>query len=229
MIILALETSGYAGSVALLDNDSLLAELPLNAGQRSAQSLAPAIAEVLATAGRRAAEVQLVAITVGPGSFTSLRVGVTTAKAFAYAVGAQVLGVDTLEAIAAETTRAAGDADTDGLTIAAAIDAQRGDVYAARFRACGNQLDRLTPTAICPAGEWLASLESGWLATGPALENLAARLPAGVLAAPREAWMPTATTVGRLATAKYAAGCRDDLWKLAPVYLRKSAAEEKKG
>lgn len=215
--------------MALLDNDSLLAELPLNAGQRSAQSLAPAIAEVLATAGRRAAEVQLVAITVGPGSFTSLRVGVTTAKAFAYAVGAEVLGVDTLEAIAAETTRAAGDADADGLTIAAAIDAQRGDVYAARFRACGNQLDRLTATAICPAGEWLASLESGWQATGPALESLGARLPAGVLDAPRDAWMPTAATVGRLAAAKYAAGCRDDLWKLAPVYLRKSAAEEKRG
>lgn len=215
--------------MGLVDNKGLLAELPLNAGQRSAQSLAPAIAEVLATAGRRAAEVRLVAITVGPGSFTSLRVGVTTAKAFAYAVGAEVLGIDTLEAIAAETLLAAGEADLDGLTIAAAIDAQRGDVYAARFRASGSQLDRLAPTAICPSGDWLEVFESGWLATGPALESLAARLPAGVLVAPREAWMPTAATVGRLAAAKYAAGCRDDLWTLAPVYLRKSAAEEKRG
>ena len=215
--------------MALLENHSLSAELPLNAEQRSARSLAPAIAEVLAIAGRRTADVQLVAVTVGPGSFTSLRVGVTTAKAFAYAVGAEVLGVETLEAIAAETLLATGEPDIDGLMIAAAIDAQRGDVYAARFRASGNQLDRLAPTAICPAGEWLASLESGWQATGPALESLAARLTAGVRTAPRPAWMPTAATVGRLAAAKYAAGCRDDLWTLAPVYLRKSAAEEKRG
>ena len=229
MRILALETSGAGGSVALLDDGNTLAGLSLNPRQRSAQSLAPAVAEVLAAAGCPAAEVELVAVTVGPGSFTSLRVGVTTAKAFAYAVGAGVLGVNTLEALATESLPIAGQADARSLTIAAAIDAQRGDVYAARFRAIGDRLECLAPTAVCPAADWLASLEPGWLATGPALETLAAQLPPGVAAAPREAWTATAATVGRLAAAKYAAGHRDDLWTLVPTYLRKSAAEEKRG
>lgn len=228
MKILALETSGATGGVALLDDARLLAELALDPRRRSAQSLAPAVAEVLAAAGRRPTEVHIVAVTVGPGSFTSLRVGVTTAKVFAYAVGAAVLGINTLEAIAAESSLAA-KVDI-GATIAAAIDAQRGDVYAARFRAVDDgQLECLAPPAIHRADDWLAALEHGWTITGPALETLAARLPGGVTIAPREAWMPAAATVGRLGARKYAAGQRDDLWTLAPFYLRKSAAEEKRG
>lgn len=212
----------------MLDDARLLANLALDPRRRSAQSLAPAVAEVLAAAGCRPTEVHIVAVTVGPGSFTSLRVGVTTAKVFAYAVGAAVLGINTLEAIAAESLLAAR-VDT-GAIIATANDAQRGDVYAARFRAVADgQLECLAPPAIHRADDWLAALEHGWMIAGPALETLAARLPAGAIIAPREAWMPTAATVGRLAASKYAEGHRDDVWTLAPFYLRKSAAEEKRG
>ncbi len=227
-MILALETSGYGGSVALLDGDKPLAELPLDSRRRSAASLAPAIAQVLAAAGHRAADVRLVAVTIGPGSFTSLRVGVTTAKAFAYAVGAQVVAVNTLEAIAAHWQWSTGGVAGAPTIIAAAIDAQRGDVYAARFHVVGERLEGLAPAAICAAGDWLASLAPGWLATGPALETLAPRLPSGISTAPRESWLPTAATVGRLAAARHAAGQHDDLWTLAPLYLRRSAAEEKR-
>lgn len=228
-MILALETSGYGGGVALLDGDKPLAELSLGPGRRSAAWLAPAIAQALAAAGRSAAEVRMVAVTAGPGSFTSLRVGVTTAKAFAYAIGAQVVAVNTLEAIAAEWRWSTSGAATRPETIVSAIDAQRGDVYAARFQARGELLECLSPAAICAADDWLAAIEPGWLVTGPALESLLPHLPSDVLAAPRERWMPTATTVGRLAAAKYAAGQRDDVWTLAPLYLRRSAAEEKQG
>lgn len=227
-MILALETSGYGGSVALLDGDKPLAELPLDSGRRSAAFLAPAIAQLLAAIGRRAADVRMVAVTAGPGSFTSLRVGVTTAKAFAYAISAQIVGVNTLEAIAAEAQSGIASGAATPPTIAAAIDAQRGDVFAARFQAAGERLECLAPAAICAADDWLAALKPGWLVTGPALEAFLPRLPTDVLAAPRERWMPSATTVGRLAAAKYAAGQRDDVWTLAPLYLRRSAAEEKK-
>jgi len=85
--ILALETSDTAGSAALLDGERLLAEKLLAQGQRSARALAPAVRELLTDAGWQPKDVELVAVTVGPGSFTGLRVGVTTAKAFAYAAG----------------------------------------------------------------------------------------------------------------------------------------------
>ena len=103
MLILAFDTSGSAGSVALLDGPRVLAERAARSpSRRSAQTLAPAIARAAGRGGHRSrATCGLVATTIGPGSFTGLRVGVTTAKTFAYAVGRECLGVSTLEVIAA--------------------------------------------------------------------------------------------------------------------------------
>ncbi|OHB85019.1 MAG: tRNA (adenosine(37)-N6)-threonylcarbamoyltransferase complex dimerization subunit type 1 TsaB, partial [Planctomycetes bacterium RBG_16_64_12] len=101
MKVLALETTERVGSVAAMDDGNLLCELKLCPKQRSAQSLAPGIKMLLERVGWQPTDVDLVATTVGPGSFTGLRVGVTTAKSFAYGVQADILGVDTLEVIAA--------------------------------------------------------------------------------------------------------------------------------
>src|SRR5437773_12166637 len=100
MRVLALETSGTAGSVAVLDDEQLLTAVALDPAQRTARTLAPAIRDVLKHVGWAPTDVQLVAVTAGPGSFTGLRLGVTTAKTFAYAAGCEVLGVNTLEVIA---------------------------------------------------------------------------------------------------------------------------------
>lgn len=223
MRILAIETSGPAGSVAAADGCSLLAELPLNPQQRGAQSLAPALVELLRQVSWQPKDVQLVAVSIGPGSFTSLRVGVTTAKTFAYAISADILAIGTLEAIAAQ----AADAG-EGAQIATAIDAQRGDVYAALFRRQSSyEFDVLHAPAICRAGEWIDGLTSTVSVSGPALEKLAERMPREIVIAPRDAWYPKASTVARLAAARFTAGERDDVWRLAPLYLRKSAAEER--
>ncbi|HWC91080.1 MAG TPA: tRNA (adenosine(37)-N6)-threonylcarbamoyltransferase complex dimerization subunit type 1 TsaB, partial [Pirellulales bacterium] len=98
--VLALETSGLSGSVALLDAGRPLAELPLPVGQRSAQSLVPTIDALVRQLDWRLEQIGLVAVTSGPGSFTSLRIGVSTAKCLAYAWGAEIQGVSTLEVIA---------------------------------------------------------------------------------------------------------------------------------
>jgi tRNA threonylcarbamoyladenosine biosynthesis protein TsaB len=116
MRILAIETTDKTGSVAAMADDNLLADLMLDRTQRSAQSLAPAISRLLKQVGWLPADVQLVAVSIGPGSFTGLRVGVTAAKVFAYAVGAEVLGVNTLEAVAANAQGStAGDDPRDGI------------------------------------------------------------------------------------------------------------------
>ena len=146
-----------------------------------------------------------------------------TAKAFAYAVGAAIVGVDTLAAIAAQ-------APSDALRVAAVVDAQRGDIYCATFSRDepGAPLERITPIEIAAAEQWLADVKAGTVVNGPALVKFAPQIPAHSAAAPREAWYPVAATVGRLAAQRYAAGARDDIFQLAPLYLRRSAAEEKR-
>jgi tRNA threonylcarbamoyladenosine biosynthesis protein TsaB len=221
MNILALETTDWIGCVAAMTDGKLLLELGLNPQQRTAQSLPPGIATLLETVGWKPADVHLVALTIGPGSFTGLRIGVTMAKTFAYAVGAEVLGVNTLETIAQ-----AAPANVSAVT--AVVDAQRGDVVVRQF-------SRGPVGFFLPAGDqqlisidrWLQELPAGMAVTGPALAKLASRLPTHVTALDQKYWTPRAAMVAQLAHRQHAAGRRDDLWTLAPQYSRRSAAEEK--
>lgn len=209
------------GSVAALRDGNLLAEIELDPQQRSAQSLAPGLRSLLGRVGWQPAEVQLVALTIGPGSFTGLRVGVATAKAFAYATGAEILGVDTLETIAA-------GAPGDVQFLSAAIDAHRGEVVAQSFRRGPDGWFRPTGASDLVAADiWLGSLVGGMVVTGPALRKLADRVPAAATVLEPRYWPPKAAVVGRLAARLAAAGRRDDLWSLVPRYFRRSAAEEK--
>src|SRR5438876_1121982 len=126
MKTLAIETSGKAGSVAALVGGRLLREIRLPADQRSAKSLAPAMAELFSATGWGPREVRLVAVAVGPGSFTGLRIGVTTAKVFAYLTRAEVVGVNTLEVIAAQAP-----ADIGRLSVV--LGAERQQLFASDF------------------------------------------------------------------------------------------------
>jgi len=219
--ILALETTEALGSVAAMCDGNLLAHLKLDSRQRSAQSLVPALKALLEQVGWRPNEVDLVAVTVGPGSFTGLRVGVTAAKTFAYAVQADILGVDTLEAVAAA-------APDHVKTLAVAVDAQRGDVVAGSFcRGPDGWFEPTAPPQLINADAWLRGLTAGTCVSGPALRKLAARVPDGLTVLDPQYWPPTAAAVARLAARYYAAGRRDDLWTLVPRYCRRSAAEEK--
>jgi tRNA threonylcarbamoyladenosine biosynthesis protein TsaB len=220
MKILALETSGFSGEVALLENDQLVVEQALASEQRTAQSLAPAIAAALAQAGWKPRDVQLVAVTIGPGSFTGLRVGATTAKTFAYAAECEVLGVDTLAVIAAQIE------PLEERELWSVLDAQRSQLFAARYVGKSSQWHNLSPAAIIDNERWLAELSPTALVTGSGLKKLLARLPASAIT-PESTWSPRATSVGQLAFRDYTAGRRDNLWTLAPHYLRASAAEEK--
>jgi len=224
MRMLALETTDRLGGAAALEGGNLLAELDLNPIQRSAQSLAPAMRALLETVGWRPDQVELVAVSVGPGSFTGLRVGVTAAKVFAYAVGAEVLGVNTLEAIAAN----AGEVVARGSTLCVVEDAQRGEVVVQSFvRGAEGDFAPLSPQALLAADAWLARLAAEAVVAGPGLARWGDRLPPGVVMLPRKYWRPRAAVVGQLAARRRAEGRRDDLWKLAPLYYRRSAAEEK--
>jgi tRNA threonylcarbamoyladenosine biosynthesis protein TsaB len=225
MKILALETSATAGSVAITDGERLLIELSLPADQRSARTLASAMHKALRDVGWRASEVELVAVTTGPGSFTGLRVGVVTAKTFAYAVGCQVIGVNTLEAIASGV--AVQDAD-----IATVIDAQRSELFTARWRrgksesALSDDLRCLDETKVMSFDVWMKTLKAGDYVVGAGLEKLCEPLPPGVNVAAGELWQPRAQQVAALGLQAYRKRGGDDLFSLVPKYGRRTAAEE---
>lgn len=221
--ILAIETTEAIGSLAAMCDGKLLAELKLDARQRSTQSFAPGLKALLQEVGWRPGEVNLVAVTVGPGSFTGLRVGVTAAKTFAYAAGADILGIDTLEAIAAATPE-------DVELVSTAVDAQRGDVVANSFRrGADGWFEPAGSARLIPAEAWLSGLAPGTAVSGPILRKLAAQVPKHLRRLDERYWPPTAGHVARLAARYHGAGRRDDVFSLLPRYCRQSAAEEKWG
>jgi tRNA threonylcarbamoyladenosine biosynthesis protein TsaB len=218
--ILTLETSETIGTLAAARGDQLLLEIKLDAQVRAAQSFALGIRRLLAEVGWKPSEVELVATTIGPGSFTGLRVGVTAAKALAYAAGAEVLGIDTLETIAAAAPREIGE-------ISVAVDAQRGQVAAGTFRRGETGwFEAVAPWTVLDVEAWLAGLAPGSCLSGPVLQKILRRVPGHLKPIDPQFWCPSAAWVARLAARYFAAGRRDDLWKLAPRYCRSSAAEE---
>jgi tRNA threonylcarbamoyladenosine biosynthesis protein TsaB len=220
--VLALETTGLSGSVAVLECGQLLATAPLDAARRSAQTLAPGIQNLLRRVGWRPADLRLVAVAAGPGSFTGLRIGVTTAKTLAYALGADLVAVNTLEVIAEQATMGAS-------TLWCVLDAHRGQVFCDRFvRDESGTFSTSRGASIMDIDAWLGTLAPGDCVSGPILARLSERLPTGIEATPAETWSPSAGAVGRLAWRHYTAGKRDDPWQLTPLYLRASAAEEKR-
>jgi tRNA threonylcarbamoyladenosine biosynthesis protein TsaB len=220
MRILAIETALLGGSVAMLERDTEVGQQTLDVQRRTAQTLLPAVKNLLESAGWSPRDIQLVAVSVGPGSFTGLRMGVTAAKVFAYATGAQVLGVSSLGVLADQVR-------TPAEQLWAVMDAERHQLFAARFRRRRDEWVEDEPVQIVDQAQWLAGLLPGMLVTGPSLAELRGQLAPGVSVAPDEVWRPRASTVGRLAFRLHQAGHRADVWSLAPHYLRPSAAEEK--
>jgi tRNA threonylcarbamoyladenosine biosynthesis protein TsaB len=220
--LLAIETVDRTGSVALLDDARVLAEARLDVARRTAQTLVPAIGELLAGAGWSTQQVELVAVATGPGSFTGLRIGVTTAKTFAYAVGCPVVAVPTMMAIA---LRVPSEIDR----YSAVLDAERSELFVSDFERQGGQLpSQRGPITIVSAKAWLESLSPGAVVTGPGLEKVIDRLPGGVVMIERALWSPSARAVGSLGQQLFAAGARSGVFDLVPQYFRRTAAEERR-
>jgi tRNA threonylcarbamoyladenosine biosynthesis protein TsaB len=225
MKILAIEASGLLGSVALLEEREgqfiSVDERLTPADQRTARSLIPTLQQLLAARNWAPTDVDLVAVTTGPGSFTGLRIGVVAAKTFAYAVGAQLVGVHTLAAIA-EAIRPRSSC------LWTILDAQRQELFVSQFAPGQTILEApAPPTSILSIDAWLEQLQPGDAVAGPPIAKLRARLPEGVEVVDERLWSPSAAAVGRLGWAHFQRGEQISPLELVPNYYRKSAAEEK--
>lgn len=215
-LFLVIETSGRPGSVAAARGNKLLETRALDESRRHARDLAPAVADVLRAAGARPADVAAVLVSTGPGSYTGLRVGVTSAKTFAYATGCRLVAVPTFEAIARRALVSA-----EPLTVIG--DAQQDRIYVQTFRRGDAAFEPATALAVVPFAQW-AARATGWI-TGPGLLRFEGRLPASVRAIDRALWFPSAESVLSLGVERLTRGESVRPYDLEPVYLRPSSAE----
>lgn len=214
-MILALDTATPAGSVALFADGRELALRTFHAGREHSRRLFPEIEQALADAGRQRHEIEAVAVTIGPGSFTGLRIGLSAAKGLCCALDRPLLAVSTLEVLAARVPFCR-------LPVCATLDARRGEVYAAGYDTAGGTPRPLTPQAALAPERLLAQWgETDVLYTGDGVDRLR-ELPAARSAnwAPAPLRRPCAATLAWLAEAQLAAGEIADVARAEPEYLR---------
>jgi len=218
VLALAIETSHEPGSIALLRNGAVLEECRLSAGRRRGQSLVLEIQQLFTRHGLAASQTELVTVGIGPGSFTGLRVGIVAAKSIAYACGISVAGVPTLRTIVENVSE-----EFDRATVA--IDAQRQELFLQRFRreSDGGWIAE-TEIEIVSFDEWCAGLSGEDVVLGPGLEPFREILNGKCRLLDDSMWMPRAGVVGELGQKpEY----QQTAWDVVPLYVRKSAAEEK--
>ncbi len=228
MIVLGIETSGLSGSVALHREGQCLQLRSLDqAGRRHAQSLVLELQHLLTEFQIPPTDVDAIAVSRGPGSFTGLRVGLVCAKTFAYVTGCQFVAVDTFAAVAMNCP--------PEITSAWIVDdAQRGDLFAGSYeRSDEGQWVQSSPIQVVAAEAWLSARSATETIAGRGLlrydlSSLAARCLTS-----EEIIRPTASAVAcrgeRMLMHKDMFSETDfDLWKAIPFYIRPSAAEEQR-
>lgn len=226
MLVLGIDTATQVASVGLVRAGELLAEDSCRAVSSHTETLLPLITGLLARSGVSLAEVQGVGVSIGPGSFSGLRIALSTVKGFAYALGHRVVGVPTLEALARTVT------DWEGL-ICPILDARKREVYAALFqRDPQGVLERLSPDLVLAPQVFLERITAPCLFLGDGVEAYGALIQerGGPAASclPFVTHHPRGAVVGAMAWERLCRGEHDDLHLLAPCYVRKPDAEFKR-
>lgn len=223
MIVLGIETSTPQTSVAIGSEVEILASVSV-AGRARQESVTPALEQLLRWSGLELAQVGGIAVGIGPGLFTGLRVGVETAKTLAQVLNVPIVGFSGLDALAyaqRHTHR----------RIATVIDARRGEVFYALYRAVPGGVVRETEPAVrapdhltadlqAVAGEVLA-VGNGAMLYRHELEELGSRVEVGSQMSAH----PQAAAMVELAVPRFVREEHDRLYDVVPFYLRKSDAE----
>ena len=216
--LLAIESATLRLSVALRRADGRLLERASEAQGQHAEQILPMIDALLADAECSLAELGAVAVSIGPGSFTSLRVGLATAKGLVFARPCPVVPVPTLEALAWGARLR-----EDDRPIAAVLDARRGELYAAVFEPVGEGLQTKLADGLFTPEELGPQLPEGCRVVGEGASLLAAEYPGPMESEEATRW-PRASSVAELGQLRLLAGSTAAM-DLAPRYVRRAEAE----
>jgi len=226
--ILALESSATACSAALCRDGALIAQSFQCSGLTHSRTLLPMVNDLLKNCGESLEQVDVIAAAVGPGSFTGLRIGVSTAKGLAWAGEKPCAPCSTLESMAWPL------AHLEGKLIVCAMDARRKQVYNALFLAKGEELERLSPDraiSLEELGEELKKFQFSKIVVGDGAQlcynTLRERIP-GLALAPVHLRMQSAWGVAQAAERLTAEGALVPGGELVPVYHRLSQAERER-
>jgi tRNA threonylcarbamoyladenosine biosynthesis protein TsaB len=224
MKILALDTATNSCSVALTDNGSLSAERTTLKDQTHSKHLMELIHSVFEIAGFGVRDVDGFAVTIGPGSFTGLRIGISTIKGLAHAVGKPVVGISSLKALAWQS----GDRNH---LIYPFLDARKGEVYWATYRFEGAHLVQKAPARATAPEAALDNIKNPcvFIGNGAQLYRQQIMTKLGYFAhfAPKNKDILRASSIAFLSIERFHARDTDEVAGLIPHYIRKSDAELK--
>lgn len=223
MLILGIDTATARVSVAIGDVDAVRGEVHLAGGRRHAEQLAPAVQYLCRELEIDLAHMTAIAVGLGPGLFTGLRVGVTTAKVMAQTLRIPVVGVPSLDLVAYPLRHS-------HRLLAVVLDARRHEVFHAQYRPVPGGVQRVSGYEVSTPAELIAELSASddeVLLAGDGVVRYAAEFAAldhVELAGPEFSW-PSAAALVELASARVQREEFEAPWDVHPMYLRKSDAE----
>ncbi len=222
MKILALDTATTSCSVAVTDEGSVCAESTTHKNQTHSKHLMEMIDSVLKNAGLGVGDMDGFAVTIGPGSFTGLRIGISTIKGLAFAVDKPVVGISSLETLAWQS------ADRAHL-IGPLLDARKAQVYCATYRFSEDRLVEQTPACAEEPEGFVRKIKEPCMFIGSGAELYRQRIKSilGEMAhfAPHDQNIIKAASIAFLSMKRFKAGDTDGVADLIPHYIRKSDAE----
>ena len=228
MKLLGIETSTQTGSVAVVEDKEVIAEYTLNIKETHTARIMPAIDRILKDTHLTIHQMDAVAVSLGPGSFTGLRIGIATAKGLCSALRKPFVGIPTLDAFARNIYCLHH-------LICPLLDARRGEVYAALYRyrtaTATSRLEKLTGNLVLPLEELLVGIDGPviFLGSVPAgyRDLIREKLEGKVFFAPPYLNLPRAANVAVLGVEKLESGEETDPRTVEPLYVRRPEAEVK--
>ena len=223
MKVLGIETSGLVGNIAVCDGDRVVASKTYGKNFSHGKEIVSTIELLFNEINQEPGDIDLIAVSTGPGSYTGLRVGVTCAKTLAYGLGKPVIDVPTLDVLVENVK------DNSAKTICPVLDAKRKSVYACIYDRSSNENKKTTDFLIISPDSLIEILPESTLIFGDGIapyrdiftqKNL-------TIVEDEKLCIANAADVARLGLERYEQGIRCEINALAPLYLRKSEAEER--
>lgn len=229
MRVLALDSATDVAAAAVVEDNNLVAEQFINTGKMHSRRLMLLVEKLLNSSELTLSEIDGMAVAIGPGSFTGLRIGLSTIKGLAYFAEKPVVGISTLDSLARNVPFASG-------LICPVLKARKDEVYCALYLNSAGELVRISEYMAVSPQELVVLFERidtrGIVLLGDALEMLPGQvyelLGGGYETAPPESRLPRASALGFLALDKFYRGEADRIETLTPIYIRASAAEERR-